>query len=328
LLIGLGVLVAIDPSYLISGALKGEPFYRSRPASYWIAETRRARSAGASRAEVWAVLGYPEATPVLVACLREPDLTLRQDAASVLLRLPPTAESRAAFFSLLDDPDQSLRDAAVLGLAKSREKARDAVPRLKALAQGGDAYSRNLAECALWKIDPNTAREMWNWRTFTSKELGFSASMPGKVEYTESSVDSPHGKMPIHSFNADTEICQFAVTISSIAPEVLATVTDWQAWLEDLSHARAEHVGTELVLVTPVEVPGVTAFESIELKPATKDSISMEVRIRQYIVGDKLFQALAVYPGDEDFRPAAAEHFLNSFSVVEKNDEGRRSSVP
>jgi hypothetical protein len=314
-LIAIAALVASDPSFLISGAIKGEPFYHSRPASYWIAETRRARSAGASRADVWNVLGQPEATPVLLTFLRQPDLSLRQDAATVLLRLPPTAASRAAFLGLLDDADQGLRDVAVLALAKSGDKARTAVPRLMALATGSDAADRKLAECALWKIDPSTAKELGGWRTFTSKDFGFSASMPGKVEQSKSHVDSPHGKLPVHTFEADIEACHFAVAVSQIAPDVIAEVKDWSEWLDNLAHARAEQTGAEVVSLEPIEHQGITAYESIDRKPETRDSIGIEIRVRHFIVGDKIYQALAVYPGNEDLRPAAADYFLNSFSV-------------
>jgi HEAT repeat protein len=133
----LGLLIVVvvlfyllDPDARLAGALRGDPWYRGRPATAWRNDlTSRDDNTRALAAEQ---LKDEAAVPVLEALLKsggppEP----RWVAADVLGKIGPPARSAGpALLAALNDPDPQVRTVAVQAIGKLAPDVPGAVPKL------------------------------------------------------------------------------------------------------------------------------------------------------------------------------------------------------
>src|SRR5262249_29792694 len=136
-------------TYVLRGHLRGEVFYRGRPASYWRQALRSQDPAVSAEAVRQLHDGGQSAVPVLVALLKGNAASgwgaaeARWKAADLLGQLGPEARDAVGpLVEALGDEDLHVRAvaAASLGAVTPREAAQEAVPGLTALlATGGPA---------------------------------------------------------------------------------------------------------------------------------------------------------------------------------------------
>src|SRR5436305_1550118 len=116
--------VLLDPTRVLWGTMRGEPFFEQRPATFWL---RRLRSDDpGTRDETWQHLhdGGAAAVPVMVEFLRErpggeEEVAIRRHAAAQLGRLGSQAKPAAnALMVALNDPDASVRATAIAALGE------------------------------------------------------------------------------------------------------------------------------------------------------------------------------------------------------------------
>jgi HEAT repeat protein len=140
LVVALGLLVAglvlfyqLDPDARLKGWVRGDPWYRGRPATAWRADL--ARGDENARALAAQELRSPDALPVLEALLRgDGPAEPRWRAADVLGQLGPPARAAApALVAALDDPDPHVRAVAVRSLGRLAPDVPGAVPALVGL---------------------------------------------------------------------------------------------------------------------------------------------------------------------------------------------------
>lgn len=116
--------VLLDPTRVLWGTVRGEPFFEQRPSSYWL---RRLRSDDpGTRDEAWRRLhdGGTAAVPLLAELLRErpggdEEVAIRRRAAEQLGRLGTGATPAAnALMVAMNDPDDGVRSAAIAALGE------------------------------------------------------------------------------------------------------------------------------------------------------------------------------------------------------------------
>ena len=99
-----------------------------------------------------------EATPALVAILKDPNQEVRWSAADALGKIGPNAaEAVPALVTALKDPEKKVRGRAALALGKIGPRAAEAVPALAEALKDQDADVRGRAAAAFEGIGPAAA---------------------------------------------------------------------------------------------------------------------------------------------------------------------------
>ncbi len=130
LIVAVVLFSLFDPDARLAGALRGDPWFRGRPATAW--RNDLASSDENTRALAAEQLKDGAAVPVLEALLKsggppEP----RWRAADVLGQIgPPARPAGPALVAALSDPDPTLRDVAVRSVGKLAPDVPGAVPKL------------------------------------------------------------------------------------------------------------------------------------------------------------------------------------------------------
>ncbi len=134
--------VLLDPTRVLLGTLRGEPFYRGRPASFWRGALLDAAPGAQTNARNDLAEGQAEVVPLLVELLEKTPgagrdaAEVRWNAAIVLGVIgEPAASAVPALTAALEDPERLVRVSAADALGKIGPAARDAVPRMAALLQ-------------------------------------------------------------------------------------------------------------------------------------------------------------------------------------------------
>lgn len=157
LILGLAVLVLVgvgavflDPTCVVWGYLKGEPFYHNRPVTYWH-KTLKDQDPKVQEATFRTFKeGGAAGVPILVALLKEKtasgkdDPSVRLQAVTLLKELGPEARDAVpALVEALKDDDLHVRTvaAATLEPLAPKEATTEVIPNLMALLPAHDAAS-------------------------------------------------------------------------------------------------------------------------------------------------------------------------------------------
>src|SRR5205823_2709359 len=122
----LAVAAWLEPTHSVRGWVRGEPFFKGRPASYWEAGLNDSDPKEQMRIPQELEGGKAAAVPVLVHLLGSSSETVRALAASMLAKIGPAAEDAApVLMERLEDPDPTVRAVAVqaLGAIKPADPA-------------------------------------------------------------------------------------------------------------------------------------------------------------------------------------------------------------
>lgn len=123
----------LDPTGVLMGYLKGEPFFDGRPTGYWERSLRADPATRVSAIERMEQCGE-EGVDVLKSLLNSANgvsAEVRWTAAEILGKIGPDAErAGSALLAALEDPDPHVRAIAAASLAKVGVPADEAVPAL------------------------------------------------------------------------------------------------------------------------------------------------------------------------------------------------------
>lgn len=153
-LIGLLVILVIavaavflDPTLVLWGYIKREPFFNGRPVSYWNKALQNQDSAMQAEATQKLKDGGPAAAPILVALLTEKtstgwaSATVRVQVADLLGQMGQQEGGVKALVVALGDEDPHVRKVAATSLRTLAPASREAIPKLAATLAAGDAAS-------------------------------------------------------------------------------------------------------------------------------------------------------------------------------------------
>jgi len=149
--------VFLDPTQVLRGHLRGEVFYRGRPASYW-GKCLTSEDPTIQAESVQALTdGGESAADVLVVLLKEKgsdgwqSAEVRWKAAEILGRLGPKAGGHAAdLIAALKDDDMHVRTVVAESLGTLEPPPREAIPALISVLEKGDPSSTAAAKTLGW----------------------------------------------------------------------------------------------------------------------------------------------------------------------------------
>ena len=303
-LLGLLTLLIVDPHGRLLGLLHGEAFYRWRPTTYWrgvLAQDGAARKLRRSTFDQF--FKSRRAVPVLKELLLDPDANVRWPCVRLIGLCASVRDQERIFTRLLDDPEEDIRFEVLGALESLGPQAPGALPKLQELARTKNDAERIAALYVLWSIDPKTAQKTEKWATYTSEPWGFSASMPSRVETTPHTSSLDGSK--VHQFTTLCGLATFTIAVSSVHPNNKLTTEERY---EMAPGAVAAAVKGKVQHNKPIQQHGHAGREQcIATEEAT-------LRSRVFIVGDRVYQAQAVYKPDA-VHPDAIDYFLDSFAI-------------
>jgi hypothetical protein len=303
-LIGFVVFVAMEPTRIGIGVLRGEAFYRGRPTSYWQSYIAADAADGQISDATLAAFDWdPRAADVLLECVAHQDSNVRWPSVLLLQRCGSFSEQTQAFRSLVYDPDRQVRILAIRGLGRLEREALSALPQLTEMAKSSDADDLVHVVYALWSIDPETARRAENWSEFTSELWGFRVEFPGEIETDVRKAmlfDSD-----LYEFWAWSGPSRFTVVLTFEAPGATATIEERYEMAPQIA---AQAMGGIVKEHVEIEQSG------IEGRDQTIEQGEHVVRTRVFIIGERVYQAQVVYR-PEFLHPSAVEYFLDSFLI-------------
>ena len=311
LLVLLVAAAVLDPNRTILGLARGEAFFRGRPASVWADTFEQEMQSGELSASTVDLFDLdPRAVPVLEQCLDDSSEDIRCAAARLLQLCGGYREQVSAFRRLLDDPSDEVRIAAIIGLGNLRREAIAALPQLEKLAQSADERIALAARFSLWNIDEVAACRAEKWQDHEYKELGFTVRFPGQVHTDQRRakyIDSD-----LHECWAKIGYGRLTVVLTFVLPDARGSVEERYdqapAW-------AAENLGG-----TVDANDRITNGSFIGRDQRITTAEGFILRTHMFVVDDRVYQAQAVYKSNT-VHPAAVEHFLNSFRILDKPAE-------
>jgi hypothetical protein len=149
-----------------------------------------------------------------------------------------------------------------------------------------------------------------NWKPFTSKEGGFSITMPDPTTQTKKTLKTASGPLQVTVISAEgRDDALFVVSYSDYPENDLKTGTPE----ERLEHARkgaVNHAKGKLRSDKPLEMNGHPGREIV----IEKDG-NVIAKMRLYLVGRRLYQVMVLGNGPV-FKGKEADSFLHSFRLI------------
>ena len=235
------VAAFFEPTGAISGRLRGESFFESRPSSYWARQLAGEPAASALAVERLEG-GKGHAVDVLVEVLQgtaEYSSEARYTAAEILGKIGPEAEAAGdAALAALDDPDLHVRSVTATALPKIGVPAKKAVP----------ALTENLKE----KPSVVAARALSEYKGDAIE------AMPTLIEILQNK-------------ELDSEIrWNAARTLGKLGPDGAGAIAALVAALEDEEATVREHSAEALGDIGPKASESVPALVAVLDDPAVK----------------------------------------------------------
>lgn len=308
----MALFAAVDPFRIVSGIVNGESFYRGCPTSYWRGEISQAISAKSSLQALEALFEDGWASDVLIECTNDRDKKVRAISAMLLSDCRYSSQIIRALERLLKDREDIVVNASIQSLAAFGGRSKPAVPELLALAKGNDEYLQMPARTALWSIDQQAAIKLEGWEKIDNEDLEFFAELPAPINVDESPVPTAAGDLAIARFESQTGLVFYSIAVSQMLPEAVEAVKA-DGWFDDHVRKSAEKQQDEVVNQEIVHHHGRQAYCWTLRKKASDDSFEMDCQIRAIPVGNRLYQAVVVFPADEPPNGRAIDFFLDFF---------------
>jgi hypothetical protein len=309
----LGALIVasfFEPFQIVPGLLHGDAFFRLRPARYWREVLRKDGERGQVRGETRRVFltGTSASVPVLRQCLHDPDRNVRWPAVLLVGRRVSDRLVVPILCEALDDNDAEVRLQAIDGLLLSERKSPQATQKLvNVMKNDPEAQLRHWAEKALWRIDPQAAREARGWLRYVSNEWKFSADVPSQPKLVETVFQTPAGPVPAHAFQFWMYPSCFGVIVNEYPKEFVESTPERQRNDELRKSMPVFFQGGKITSERQVEVQGHKGVETrIEV-----DNMG-DVRQRHFWVGHRMYVVTLIFQR-EFVIPEAANYFLESF---------------
>jgi hypothetical protein len=305
------LVVAFEPTYVVRGFLRREAFFRGRPTSYW---REQMRGDGLRVQMLTVFTDRPDAVPVLLACLEDPEVKVRWTAANLIGRCGAPEQALPALRKALHDTSPKVRLNAVMAFGELGPAALPAVGDLLSLLEDAgredaDDTLRYCTDRSLWRIDVATASRAGGWRSFPSDKYHFLATFPTNPEENEREVETPMGPLVVHSFLARHRVMQCVVAVADHPLDLIEAPTDE----ERLNMARdciEAMTGGKRIKDEPIFLDGLRGRELV---------VSVEeqwkVRSRLFYAGRRLYHVSVTYQ-ERYLNQAAVDYFLNSFRIL------------
>lgn len=309
--IGLLLAVKYDPTHIVPGLLRNEAFFRGYPTGYWREVIGADGRAGEIDINTVLLFKDPDAVPVLLECLSDPDANVRWPSVILLQRAGSAREVEPALRRALDDADLDVRLQALRALGRLGHEAAPAVPRILELSKDDDFSTRISARYALWEIDSERASTAGGWREFTSEKWQFSVTVPGLPEKEVRVIDTPYGQTPMELFGVTHGVAVCMVAVLEYSPENVEDSPLEDRVNESLAEEKAARLGGSLIRCEAIEQHGRSGQEElIELDDGMLNSA------RAFPVGRRLYQITITYPHRDAVNPKAEEYFLGSLRIT------------
>jgi len=309
--IGLVLAAKYDPTHIVPGLLRNEAFFRGYPTGYWREVIGADGRAGELDVATVLLFEDPDAVPVLLECLSDPDPKVRWPSVILLQRAGSAREVEPVLRHALDDADLEVRLQALRALARVGYVAAPALPRLIEFSKDEDLDTRVCARYALWEIDSETASTVGGWQEFTSERWQFSVTVPGPPEKEVNVLDTPNGQVPIESFGVNYGMARCIVAVSEYSPEGAGDLPLKDRFHESQAEGKAAALGGSLIRCGAIEQHGYSGRE--DLIKVDDGAINCA---RLFPVGLRLYQISITYPRRGAVSPKAEEFFLGSLRIT------------
>lgn len=165
-------------------------------------------------------------------------------------------------------------------------------------------FSLRAALCGLLMLAAPAAAEQANNTLFD-----FSANFPCQSQTMPQTVNTPLGTIQVNLFICELDNHAFGV---SVADYPAGTVTDdnIDSLLAGAAAGSAANVQGTVRDIQPFTLGRYVGREAI----IDSNAMGMTIRTRIFLVGDRLYQVMAVMPSNQENAPAAIG-FLNSFRI-------------
>jgi hypothetical protein len=306
-LLALFVGAALEPNKIVPGLLHGEPFYDHRPTRYWREVLQSEGQTGHVGPQTISRFGSFRSIPVLRRCLKDPDRNVRWPAAALLARLTFPSDAVPDLIEAMDDPDLEVRAQAIMAIRSHGPNAFAAGPRLAEIIHDENLAFADLANSALWKVDPRRAVVACGWKPFVSKEWCFRATMPEGVQHSQSTTPTPLGDdVIVENWTAMHGATALTIGISVYSENLVREIPpeEWFRRLKD----NPGPFGLHIVRDQTIELNGLRGWEFVA------ESELGHIWKRLFWVGRRLYQVQVAY--NPKFANIGAGHyFLESFQI-------------
>lgn len=306
-----------DPTRITRGLLLREEFFQNRPTSYWREVIQADMEDKKLQKQTINRFKYSYAMPVLRECLSDPDPDVRWASLLLFSMNASTRAIKPAATRALDDPDKTVKFAAIEILRDLKYEASLAVPKFYELTSHSDKEIAFAAHRALWEINPERAVEAGKWREFISDEWQFNIMFPGVPKIESTSVEGLYGEIKLHYFSVPFSQAACMVVVAENPIEVLENFS-----IDERHRIVAEDAAFalegELIDYTsfdrqPNYLPGADrANDGRNWTVEVTDEVVMHSRVFQ--VEDRCYRANFIVPYGRD-SPEATAYFLDSFQV-------------
>jgi hypothetical protein len=151
-----------------------------------------------------------------------------------------------------------------------------------------------------------------SWKTFTSDEGGFSVSLPGTPTQDSQAVNTAIGNIMMYTFMIELSESAYMVAYSDY-PDSLVNQTPADILLSGARDGAVGNVQGRLVNETYLSLQGHPGRELL-IETAGAEAFA---RVRIFLVGNRMYQVMALTTSQSDSQTEEITNYLNSFHLVE-----------
>ncbi len=324
-----GFLVAyLEHSRIISGLLRGEPFHRGRPVSYWREVLRKCGQRGEVPKETARQFRDGGALAVLLECADDPDPYVRWPAVRLLGEDGNRTDAAlAAAVAALEDEHPEVRHKAIAAISCWGPQAHSAVPALQKRLEDTNPEVAATADMALWEVDAEAARAASGWMSFRSPEHGFSVSFPGEVDREKKELELleavTHSFMAWHWAGKEKCPTRYLVAVTEYPEEFVKGRTEGERFDATRETVLAMSGGTLLSERT------VTLGGRVGREQAILVGGKSTLRSRLFWSGRRMYHVGVTYAEPRYHNRTAADYFLDSFRLeTDPTGNGKGGTKP
>jgi hypothetical protein len=151
-----------------------------------------------------------------------------------------------------------------------------------------------------------------SWKTFTSDEGSFSVSFPGSPQQDVQNVNTAVGAIAMYTFMVEKSDSAYMVAYSDYPPS-LVNETPPDVILSGARDGAVANVQGRLLNEVFISLQGHMGRE-ITVETAGAEAFA---RVRIYLVGNRMYQIMALTSTEDASKDEDITNYLNSFFVLE-----------
>lgn len=153
------------------------------------------------------------------------------------------------------------------------------------------------------------------WKETASEEGNFKVLLPGETTYANQSVDTPIGKIEMHTFMSETETGAAGVLYSDFPAAQIAN-SDVDTLLTNARDGAVGNVKGKLTSDKAIQVAGNPGRE-FTFSVGTGDDVQFNGWQRVFLVGNRMYQLIVITAGADGRPEAELEKIRGSFELTE-----------